>query len=67
MAFVPIGYANQAISGLDEINGGSPYGSSTIAGGQGERMPSANELGVAKFQGESFSKFVGTFVRGKAL
>jgi NAD(P)H dehydrogenase (quinone) len=36
---------------VDEITGGSPYGASTIAGGQGERMPSANELEAARFQG----------------
>ena len=37
--------------GLDEIKGGSPYGASTIAGGKGERMPSEQELGMARFQG----------------
>jgi len=33
------------------MTGGSPYGASTIAGGKGERMPSENELGAARFQG----------------
>jgi NAD(P)H dehydrogenase (quinone) len=37
--------------GLDEIKGGSPYGASTIVGGQGERMPSEQELSMARFQG----------------
>jgi len=36
---------------LDEITGGSPYGASTIAGGDGSRQPSARELGLARFQG----------------
>lgn len=36
----------------DEITGGSPYGASTIAGSDGKRMPSANELGIARFQGK---------------
>lgn len=36
---------------IDEITGCSPYGASTIAGGQGERMPSANELDGARYQG----------------
>ena len=36
---------------LDEITGGTPYGASTIAGGDGSRMPSANELEGARFQG----------------
>ncbi len=35
----------------DEITGGSPYGASTIAGSQGERMPTDNELDAARFQG----------------
>lgn len=38
--------------GVDEIKGGSPYGATTIAGGQGERMPSAVELEGAKIQGK---------------
>lgn len=36
----------------DEITGSSPYGASTIAGVKGERMPSANELDAARFQGK---------------
>jgi NAD(P)H dehydrogenase (quinone) len=37
---------------IDEITGGSPYGASTIAGGQGERMPTENELAAARYQGK---------------
>ena len=37
--------------GLEEINGGSPYGASTIACAKGERMPSEVELKMARFQG----------------
>jgi len=37
---------------LEEITGGSPYGASTIAGPMGERMPSANELKMAKSLGK---------------
>ncbi len=36
----------------DEITGGSPYGASTIAGTQGERHPTENELAAARFQGK---------------
>ncbi len=46
---LPYSYAGQMT--LDEITGGSPYGSSTIAGSQGQRLPSANELDAARFQG----------------
>lgn len=52
--FVIVGlpYAFQGQMRIDEITGGSPYGASTIAGGQGERMPSENELAAARFQGK---------------
>jgi NAD(P)H dehydrogenase (quinone) len=36
---------------VDEIVGGSPYGATTIAGGKGQRQPSAIELEGARFQG----------------
>jgi len=51
--FIIVGlpYTFQGQMRVDEITGGSPYGASTIAGGQGERMPSANELEAARFQG----------------
>ena len=52
--FVIVGlpYAFQGQMRIDEITGGSPYGATTIAGGQGERMPSENELDAARFQGK---------------
>jgi len=51
--FIIVGlpYTFQGQTRNDEITGGSPYGASTIAGGQGERMPSDNELAAARFQG----------------
>ena len=51
MIIVGLPYSESRQMGLDEIKGGSPYGSSTIAGGKGERMPSEQELGMARFQG----------------
>ena len=51
MVVVGLPYAEQRQMGLDEIKGGSPYGASTITGGKGERMPSEQELGMARFQG----------------
>lgn len=51
MVVVGLPYSCQLQMGLDEIKGGSPYGASTIAGGQGERMPSEQELEMARFQG----------------
>jgi NAD(P)H dehydrogenase (quinone) len=37
---------------IDEMTGSSPYGASTIAGGDGKRIPSENELDAARFQGK---------------
>jgi NAD(P)H dehydrogenase (quinone) len=49
IAGVPYSEARQMTVG--EITGGSPYGASTITGGDGTRMPSENELAIAHFQG----------------
>jgi NAD(P)H dehydrogenase (quinone) len=52
MVTVGLPYAFQGQMGLDEITGGSPYGASTITGGDGARQPSENELAGARFQGQ---------------
>ena len=44
-------YAWQGQMRIDEVTGGSPYGATTITGGDGKRMPSENELEGARFQG----------------
>jgi NAD(P)H dehydrogenase (quinone) len=51
MVIVGVPYSCAEQMRIDEITGGSPYGASTIAGGDGKRMPSANELHIARFQG----------------
>ena len=52
MVVVGLPYAFQGQMGVDEIKGGSPYGASTITGGDGSRMPSENELSAARYQGK---------------
>ncbi len=52
MVIVGLPYSYQGQMTLDEIVGGSPYGATTIAGGQGQRQPSTIELGGARFQGK---------------
>jgi NAD(P)H dehydrogenase (quinone) len=80
LVYVPIGYQNAGISDNSVVQGGSPYGASTIAGGDGARQPTAAEQSVAEFQGkvgfrwflktlstdtaQYFSEFVAKFVRG---
>jgi NAD(P)H dehydrogenase (quinone) len=51
MVVVGLPYAFAGQMTISEITGCSPYGASTIAGGQGERMPSENELAGARYQG----------------
>ena len=51
MVYVGLPYACQAQMGVEEVKGGSPYGATTITGGDGSRMPSEQELGMARFQG----------------
>ncbi len=51
LVIVGLPYAAAGQMTMDEITGGSPYGATTIAGGDGSRMPSANELELARFQG----------------
>ena len=46
---LPYSFAGQGL--LSEVTGGSPYGATTLAGGDGARHPSANELDGARFQG----------------
>lgn len=51
MIIVGVPYSCQEIMNMSEITGGSPYGASTLAGGDGKRQPSGNEIKVAHFQG----------------
>jgi NAD(P)H dehydrogenase (quinone) len=64
MVYVGLPYSCQAQMGLDEIKGGSPYGATTIAGGQGERQPSEQELGMARFQGKHVTEIAKKLKRG---
>lgn len=60
---LPYSYGGQMT--LDEISGGSPYGATTIAGSQGQRQPSANELGAAQFQGELVARTATELAAGR--
>jgi NAD(P)H dehydrogenase (quinone) len=52
MVITGLPYAFQGQLKLDEVTGGSPYGATTIAAGDGSRQPSANELDGARFLGK---------------
>lgn len=51
MTIVGLDYGFQGQMGVDEVKGGSPYGATTIADGDGSRLPSAVELDGARYQG----------------
>lgn len=52
MIIVPIGYGAQELFDVSQVRGGTPYGATTIAGGDGSRQPSQEELAIARYQGE---------------
>jgi NAD(P)H dehydrogenase (quinone) len=56
MVIVGLDYGHAGQMTLDEITGGSPYGATTIAGGQGQRQPSENELKGARYQGRKIAE-----------
>ncbi|GAB4223898.1 MAG: NAD(P)H:quinone oxidoreductase [Kiloniellaceae bacterium] len=51
MVIVGLPYSAKEQMTMDEIVGGSPYGVTTLAGGDGSRQPSEKELTMARFQG----------------
>lgn len=59
MVIVGLPYSHQGQMTLDEIVGGSPYGATTIAGGQGQRQPSAIDLEGARHQGRLIAETAG--------
>ena len=59
MVIVGLPYAFQGQMGVEEVKGGSPYGASTIAGGDGSRQPSAVELEAARYQGRHVAEIAG--------
>ncbi len=58
---LPYTFAGQMIQG--EVSGGSPYGASTIAAGDGSRQPSQNELDGARFQGRHVAEIAAKLAR----
>jgi NAD(P)H dehydrogenase (quinone) len=68
LGFVIVGlpYSFQGQLRLDEITGGTPYGATTIAGADGSRQPSANELDGARFQGAHVAQIASALAAGRA-
>ncbi len=58
MLIVPVPYSIPEMSDISEPRGGSPYGAGTLAGADGSRQPSENELAIARFQGRHVADIV---------
>lgn len=56
MIIVGVPYSCEGLDEMGEISGGTPYGASTLADGDGSRQPSENELSIARFQGAHVSQ-----------
>jgi NAD(P)H dehydrogenase (quinone) len=63
MVIVGVPYSEARQNTMDEISGGSPYGASTITGMDGSRMPSENELAIARFQGRHVAAIAAKLAR----
>ncbi len=66
MVIVGVPYTERRQSTVAEITGGTPYGATTIAGPDGSRQPSENELAIARFQGRHVAEIAAALRAGRA-
>ncbi|MCW5977767.1 MAG: NAD(P)H:quinone oxidoreductase [Bryobacteraceae bacterium] len=64
MIIAGVPYSEERLLNMAEITGGSPYGASTMSGNDGKRMPTENELGIARTQGRRVAEIAARLVRG---
>jgi len=64
MIIVGVPYSEPGLVNMAEITGGTPYGATTLAGTDGSRRPTENELAIARFQGKHVAEITGRLVRG---
>jgi NAD(P)H:quinone oxidoreductase type IV len=64
MIIVGVPYSEAGLTNMKEISGGTPYGATTMAGSDGKRLPSENELTIARFQGRHVAEITARLVRG---
>lgn len=64
MVIVGVPYSEARQTTMSEISGGSPYGATTLAAGDGSRMPSENELAIARFQGKHVAAIAAKLAAG---
>jgi NAD(P)H dehydrogenase (quinone) len=59
MVIVGVPYSQPGLTNMAEISGGTPYGATTLAGPDGKRLPTENELTIARFQGRHVAEIAG--------
>jgi NAD(P)H dehydrogenase (quinone) len=64
MVIVGVPYSEPGLTNMAEISGGTPYGATTLAGADGSRQPSENELAIARFQGKHVAQIASKLVAG---
>jgi NAD(P)H dehydrogenase (quinone) len=64
MIIVGLPYSFAGLTRMDQISGGTPYGATTLAGADGSRQPSENELDGARFQGRHVAEIAARLKRG---
>jgi NAD(P)H dehydrogenase (quinone) len=63
MIIVGVPYTEAGLTYMENISGGTPYGATTLAGADGKRQPSENELKVARFQGKHVAEIATKLAR----
>ena len=63
MVIVGVPYSESGLTNMVDISGGTPYGATTLAGADGSRQPSENELKIARFQGKHVAEIAGKLFR----
>ena len=63
MIIVGVPYSEQRLLDMTQITGGTPYGASTLTGGDGSRQPSENELAICRVQGRRVAEIAGKLAR----
>jgi NAD(P)H dehydrogenase (quinone) len=65
MIVVGTPYSEQRLMNMTEITGGTPYGATTLAGIDGSRQPSENEIAIARFQGRHVTQIANALIAGR--
>jgi NAD(P)H dehydrogenase (quinone) len=66
LIIVGVPYSEPRLTNMNEITGGTPYGATTLAGADGKRQPSENELAIARFQGKHVADIARRLTSGRA-